>query len=96
VKEFPVKIIDFQGLEIKLNRERWSHIVSRHGELSGMLEEVVETVRDPEEVIQQSDREDTFHYFRSEEKLDYNDYICAVVNTEKEFVVTAYSTDQKS
>ncbi|MFB6199632.1 MAG: hypothetical protein ABEJ83_02030 [Candidatus Nanohaloarchaea archaeon] len=92
---FPLLAVDPEGIELELTRERWSHIVSRHGELSNCVEEVLETVRSPEEVVAQSGRNDTFHYFREVSELEYNDYICVVVNVEKEFLVTAYPTSRK-
>jgi hypothetical protein len=36
---------DRDGREIYLTREQWKHIVSRHGELRGHLNDVLNTVR---------------------------------------------------
>ena len=36
---------DRQGREIYLTQERWEHILSKHPELSGRLEEVLVTIR---------------------------------------------------
>lgn len=89
--DLPLDIEGPEGRSISFNRERWAHIVSHHGELSGMEKEVVETIDSPD-TVKQGSMEDTFHYFREEEHLDYNQYICVVVNVEKGFVVTAYPT----
>lgn len=95
MKDFPLRVEDFEGRIFELSRERWSHITFKHGELADKKKEVLSTVRNPGEVIPQSDRNDTLHYFREEDGLEYNDYICVVVNIEKEFIVTAYPTSQK-
>lgn len=38
-------VTDRQGREIYLTQERWEHILSKHPELSGRLEEVLVTIR---------------------------------------------------
>jgi len=95
MKEFPFRVIDSQRRTIILTRERWSHIADRHGELVGLRKEILRTIKDPEEIIKQEGRDDTYHYFLSTDKLEYNKYICVVINTEEEFLVTAYPTSQK-
>ena len=39
-------------VDIRLTDERWSHIVEEHNELAGMRLDVLETLSDPERVIQ--------------------------------------------
>jgi len=39
------------GVPIRLTSERWAHIVEEHCELAGMREEVLETVRDPVQIL---------------------------------------------
>lgn len=95
MNNLPLTAEDPQGRMLELNRERWSHIVSRHGELSNKQDEVNETVRCPDKVVSQSSRNDTLHYFREEDGLKFNDHICVVVNIKREFIVTAYPTSQK-
>lgn len=95
MSDWPLEVEDQEGRELELSRERWMHIVSRHGELSGMQDEIINTIESPGEILKQSGRDDTFHYFRSVDGLEYNDYICAVVNIEECFIVTAYPTSRK-
>jgi hypothetical protein len=38
-------VTDRQGREIYLTQERWEHIISKHSELSGRLEDVLTTIR---------------------------------------------------
>lgn len=87
------EVTDPQGREFSLSRERWSHVVSHHGELSNMKDNVLKTVEAPDNVEKQPSRNDTLHYYRGEEDLRFNTYICVVINIEKEFIVTAYPTD---
>lgn len=39
------------GVLIRLPDERWEHIIEEHGELSGLLAEVMETIRNPERIL---------------------------------------------
>lgn len=43
--------ISRNGVTIRLNDERWSHIVDEHGELAGMRAEVIQTITDAERVV---------------------------------------------
>jgi hypothetical protein len=38
-------------VSIRLTKERWIHIVESHGEVAGYLEEVLETIENPELII---------------------------------------------
>jgi hypothetical protein len=38
-------VTDRQGREIYLTQERWEHILSKHAELHGRLEDVLSTIR---------------------------------------------------
>lgn len=37
-------VVDRQGREIYLTQERWAHILSKHAELNGRLEDVLTTI----------------------------------------------------
>lgn len=39
------------GIQIRLTDERWAHIVDEHGELTGIQENVVETVSRPKRIV---------------------------------------------
>jgi hypothetical protein len=39
------------GVPIRLTRERWEHICRRHPELSNQKEKILETLREPGEVL---------------------------------------------
>ncbi|HMF55066.1 MAG TPA: hypothetical protein VK619_01790 [Pyrinomonadaceae bacterium] len=43
--------ISRNGVTIRLNDERWTHIVEEHGELSGMRAEVLQTISNAERVM---------------------------------------------
>lgn len=40
------------GTSIRLPVERWAHIVEEHPEMEGMRADVLETVRDPQRIVQ--------------------------------------------
>ena len=39
------------GIPIRLTDERWAHIIEEHGELSGLRENVLQTITDPERIV---------------------------------------------
>lgn len=44
-------------IPIRLTHERWIHIVESHVELAGYLEEVLETIENPDVIIEGKDDE---------------------------------------
>lgn len=45
------QVLSKNGVAIRLTDERWSHIVTGHGELAELKRTVLETVADPERVL---------------------------------------------
>lgn len=45
-------VASVHGVPIRLTDERWSHVVEEHTELAGMRLDVLETVANPERVLQ--------------------------------------------
>lgn len=39
------------GIDIRLPDERWEHILTGHGELAGMRQDVLDIITDPERVL---------------------------------------------
>ncbi len=39
------------GIEIRLPDERWEHIITGHGELADMQQDVLDTISEPERVL---------------------------------------------
>lgn len=45
-------VISKGGVPIRLTEERWFHIVENHDDLAGYYDEVLETVEDPDFILQ--------------------------------------------
>lgn len=45
--EFPLTIKSIKGIEIRLTKERWSHILEHHPEIEQFLDEILSTVSNP-------------------------------------------------
>jgi len=39
------------GANIRLTEERWAHIVEEHGEISGMMDTVLQTINEPQVIF---------------------------------------------
>lgn len=61
-------VTDRHGREIYLTQERWDHILSKHEELSGRLDEVLKTIRLGRRKQTKRDPR-TFIYYRQVENL---------------------------
>jgi len=87
---------DHQGRDLRLTDERLSHILE-HPEMVAMETAIVETLREPELVIQsRSDATAALHYrFYYGTKVG-DKWLCVVVKYESDdaFVLTAYLTDK--
>lgn len=40
------------GIPIRLTDERWAHIIEEHGELADLRQEVLQTVAEPERIVE--------------------------------------------
>ena len=49
-------VISKGGVPIRLTDERWFHIVENHDDLAGYYDQVLETVEDPDFILQGSGR----------------------------------------
>lgn len=79
---------------IEITKERWQHACAQHPELEGNLENVKQTLQNPD-VIKLS-RSDRFVrlYYKFFSNLFGGKYIIAVIKSNKRsFLMTAYVTD---
>jgi hypothetical protein len=86
------------GVPVRLTEERWQHIVSRHPEMDGQRERVLETVAEPD-MIQQGDFGELLAVrFCPGTPLTSKFLVVAYreVSPEDGFVVTAYLTSRSS
>lgn len=83
MKEAP----SYKGNIIRLTEERWIHITSSHPEMAFLLEEVLDTISNPE-IIFKGD----FGEFISVKKIN-DKYLVVPYKDEKDgFIITAYIT----
>ena len=82
------------GVPIRLTKERWDHICRRHPELANQQEKVVETLRNPTEVLQGDFGEKLAvrFYRRTPLTSKYLTVAYKELGTQDGFVVTAYFT----
>ena len=45
-------VISKRGVPIRLTNERWFHIVENHDDLAGYYDEVLQTIEDPDLILQ--------------------------------------------
>jgi hypothetical protein len=87
---------DYRGVRIRLTDERLNHILE-HPEMMQQEKSIIQTLKEPELVVQSKSDENVRLYYRSYQKLSIGDkYLCVVVKTRDEdvFIVTAYFTDR--
>jgi len=73
------------GNRVSLTEERWNHIVSRHPEMAGYLEQVKYTLETPDCVL-----------FNNESYLYHKklkDYLIVAVDGNQKFIITAFISD---
>jgi len=82
---------DCWGNEIVLTNERWQHITEGHWELTGRLEQVLETIRTGKRK-QAAEDPSKYRYSRAFDDLPHNyTHIFVVVRLlPNKFVITAY------
>lgn len=89
-------LVDYEGRAIRLTDERWAHI-SEHPEMTGMRQQLEETLRSPEAVVQSlGDPEARLYYRFYQRTLVGGKYLTVVVkfSNADAFVVTTYLTDR--
>ena len=62
--EYIFEILDKNGRKIHLSKERWSHIVNDHPEISNRLEEIRDIVKNPLIIKESKDDENVRHYYK--------------------------------
>ncbi|MCU1265022.1 MAG: hypothetical protein JWM21_1340 [Acidobacteria bacterium] len=75
------------GTSIPLTEERWTHITDEHGELAGLRVEVLQSVEEPQRIVEGGDGE-----LLAVRELDLGKYIVVVYREQENdgFVITAF------
>ena len=89
------EVEDKTGRKIRLTNTQWSHIMKRHPYMSKYLEEIQETLKFPQKLLNPSF--DKSYYFRYYKYLKSpNRYILVLVkylNNEEGFIISTYQTE---
>jgi hypothetical protein len=76
------KVTDPEGYEVTLEEERWQHIIEGHPEIEKLRDVLLDTLKSPALIQQETDAEEVFLYYRLTGRSFYkhNDiYMVAVV-----------------
>ena len=87
------EIKDKHGKEIHLSKERWTHINQDHPEMADYIEEIKETLKNPDKIATFSFEENVkrcYKYFKS--RTSPAKHLLAIVKylNGKGFIITAY------
>lgn len=80
-----------RGKRIILNTERWNHLVLRHPEMNEYLEEIKETLQNPDIIVKDNFEPSVILYHKYYKVRGI--YIVTVVDEDKGFILTSYTTD---
>ncbi|MBI3623303.1 hypothetical protein HY212_04480 [Candidatus Pacearchaeota archaeon] len=83
--------ISKNNVKIRLNEERWFHITESHDYMSGLSDETLETINNPQEIIKGNEGE-----LIAIKKLN-NKWIVVIyreVSNEDGFIITAFLTSE--
>jgi hypothetical protein len=84
--------ISKNGIPIRLTEERWFHISENHDDLAGYYDDVLDTIEDPDYII-----EGYAKAFIALKKITKTKFLAVVyreVSKEDGFVITAYFTSK--
>jgi hypothetical protein len=78
------------GVPIRLTDERWAHIIEEHGELTDLRQEVLQTIAEPERIVEGRAGE----LLALRELVENGKWLVVVYRElgDDSFVVTAFST----
>ena len=88
-----VRVISKNGVPIRLTDERWSHITEEHTELAGMRLDVLETLANPERILQGN-----YGALLAVSEMTAGKYLVVVYNEQEDdgFIITAFLTRRKN
>ena len=86
------EIVSKLGKKIKLTDVQWSHIKSRHKELVGQTNKIIETLNNPD-IVFYSNKDDVYHYCKLFQKTPVSKkYLLVIVKhiNGEGFIITAF------
>ena len=58
------KLTDPLGYEIRIEDDRWAHIIDRHPEVEPLRDVLLQTINEPNLIKKDAERADVFYYYR--------------------------------
>ncbi len=89
------EIIDKTGRKIRLTKKQWKHIMERHSYMQKYLEEIKETIKFPDKII--NAQLNKSYYYKNYKHLKFpNRFLLVIVKylNGEGFVITAYQTNK--
>jgi hypothetical protein len=83
-------IISKDSVPIRLNEERWFHIVENHDDLAGLFDEVLSALEEPDLIIR--GYRGALIAIKGFSKARYLAVVCREISKNDGFVITAYFT----
>ncbi len=79
------------GVPIRLTEERWAHILEEHSELADLRQELLQTVAEPERIVEGKTRE-----FLALRKMENGKWLVVVYRElgDDGFIITAFLTSK--
>jgi|SRR6185295_11536335 len=90
------EFVELRGRTIRLTEERLAHIETDHPEMTGQIDRVQETLKQPERIVlSSSDANAELYYRLYAETPVTTKFMCVVVKDSEDngFVITAYYTN---
>ncbi|MFQ5605614.1 MAG: hypothetical protein ACE5HS_20270 [bacterium] len=89
-------VLSKSNVPIRITEERWQHIITRHPEMSGVREKLIETIHDPELILEGDKGTVMAVRFYKETKISSKYLIVIYKEIVKRdgFVLTAYFANQ--
>jgi len=91
--DYVFEAIDKNGKKIRLPRKQWTHITVKHPYMTSYLDDIKETITNPDKISDYSFDEDVKYYYRYlKHKESPNKYLLVAVKylNGGSFVITAY------
>lgn len=88
---------DRYGRQIRLTEERELHITTTHPEMNNQLDNIKDTLAQPDSIIQSNSVANVVLYYRHYAQTPVTEkYLCIVVKvtSDDSFVITSYFTDK--
>jgi len=88
------EIVDKTGRKIKLTKRQWTHITTKHSDLSGKEENIKMAVEKPDVVILQKFDNNTGNYYKYDKNEKAYLFVAVKYLNGEGFIMTAFYTQK--